>query len=120
MNSPRSSACDVIAPDLGPEVLTGSTRLKAGTATKLVLNVYHALHGPAWQGNEQPDDRCKPLERQTAQPAAIVRALTGAQERGAQGVERNGLAREKGRCGLGRKTVSNRSGPASIFPAFQG
>lgn len=28
----------VIAPDLGPEVLTGSTRLKAGTATKLILN----------------------------------------------------------------------------------
>lgn len=28
----------VIAVDVGPEVLTGSTRLKAGTATKLVLN----------------------------------------------------------------------------------
>ena len=28
----------VIAPSPGPEVLTGSTRLKAGTATKLVLN----------------------------------------------------------------------------------
>lgn len=29
----------VIAPLVGPEVLTGSTRLKAGTATKLVLNM---------------------------------------------------------------------------------
>ena len=29
----------VIAPATGPEVLTGSTRLKAGTATKLVLNM---------------------------------------------------------------------------------
>jgi N-acetylmuramic acid 6-phosphate etherase len=28
----------LIAPQVGPEVLTGSTRLKAGTATKLVLN----------------------------------------------------------------------------------
>lgn len=28
----------VIRPQVGPEVLTGSTRLKAGTATKLVLN----------------------------------------------------------------------------------
>jgi N-acetylmuramic acid 6-phosphate etherase len=28
-----------IAPITGPEVLTGSTRLKAGTATKLVLNM---------------------------------------------------------------------------------
>lgn len=33
----------VIAPDLGPEVLTGSTRLKAGTATKLVLNILTTL-----------------------------------------------------------------------------
>jgi N-acetylmuramic acid 6-phosphate etherase len=29
----------VIAPNVGPEVLTGSTRLKAGTATKMVLNM---------------------------------------------------------------------------------
>jgi len=29
----------VIAPNVGPEILTGSTRLKAGTATKMVLNM---------------------------------------------------------------------------------
>jgi N-acetylmuramic acid 6-phosphate etherase len=29
----------IIAPSVGPEVLTGSTRLKAGTATKMVLNM---------------------------------------------------------------------------------
>ena len=33
----------VIAPNLGPEVLTGSTRLKAGTATKLILNLFSTL-----------------------------------------------------------------------------
>jgi N-acetylmuramic acid 6-phosphate etherase len=33
----------VITPDVGPEVLTGSTRLKAGTATKLVLNMVTTL-----------------------------------------------------------------------------
>jgi N-acetylmuramic acid 6-phosphate (MurNAc-6-P) etherase len=33
----------VIAPDIGPEILTGSTRLKAGTATKLVLNMFTTL-----------------------------------------------------------------------------
>ena len=33
----------VMATDLGPEVLTGSTRLKAGTATKLVLNILTTL-----------------------------------------------------------------------------
>jgi len=29
----------VIAPLVGPEVVTGSTRMKAGTATKMVLNI---------------------------------------------------------------------------------
>jgi len=34
-----SETCDVVInPVTGPEALTGSTRLKAGTATKLVLN----------------------------------------------------------------------------------
>src|SRR5205823_12812884 len=33
----------VIAPDIGPEILTGSTRLKAGTATKLILNIFTTL-----------------------------------------------------------------------------
>lgn len=33
----------VIAPRIGPELLTGSTRLKAGTATKLVLNLLTTL-----------------------------------------------------------------------------
>lgn len=33
----------VIAPRIGPELLTGSTRLKAGTATKLVLNMFTTL-----------------------------------------------------------------------------
>ena len=33
----------VINPRVGPEVLTGSTRLKAGTATKLVLNLLTTL-----------------------------------------------------------------------------
>jgi N-acetylmuramic acid 6-phosphate (MurNAc-6-P) etherase len=33
----------IIAPNVGPEILTGSTRLKAGTATKLVLNIFTTL-----------------------------------------------------------------------------
>ncbi|HEY3914326.1 MAG TPA: N-acetylmuramic acid 6-phosphate etherase, partial [Verrucomicrobiae bacterium] len=33
----------VITPNVGPEVLTGSTRLKAGTATKIVLNIITTL-----------------------------------------------------------------------------
>lgn len=35
----RRFADVVIAPRVGPEVLTGSTRLKAGTATKMILNM---------------------------------------------------------------------------------
>ena len=39
-DSPLAQAADIaITPATGPEVLTGSTRLKAGTATKLVLNM---------------------------------------------------------------------------------
>ena len=39
-NSEMAAVADIsIAPITGPEVLTGSTRLKAGTATKLVLNM---------------------------------------------------------------------------------
>lgn len=38
--SPLARAANIaITPDVGPEVLTGSTRLKAGTAQKLVLNM---------------------------------------------------------------------------------
>ena len=33
----------LIAPKIGPEILTGSTRLKSGTATKLVLNIFTTL-----------------------------------------------------------------------------
>ncbi len=39
-SSPMAAAADIsIAPLVGPEVITGSTRLKAGTAQKLVLNM---------------------------------------------------------------------------------
>ena len=39
-NSPMQAAADIaITPLTGPEVITGSTRMKAGTATKLVLNM---------------------------------------------------------------------------------
>ena len=39
-DSPVAEAAEIaIAPATGPEVVTGSTRMKAGTATKLVLNM---------------------------------------------------------------------------------
>lgn len=33
----------IIAPEIGPEILTGSTRLKSGTATKLIVNMFTTL-----------------------------------------------------------------------------
>jgi N-acetylmuramic acid 6-phosphate etherase len=39
-NSPLAKAAHIaITPNVGPEILTGSTRLKAGTAQKMVLNM---------------------------------------------------------------------------------
>jgi N-acetylmuramic acid 6-phosphate etherase len=44
MKAERRRGADVIiAPEVGPEVLTGSTRLKSGTATKLILNIFTTL-----------------------------------------------------------------------------
>ena len=78
---PGEPAADVIIrPLTGPEVLTGSTRLKAGTATKLVLNtittiamvqlgkVYENLMVDLRASNEKLRDRA----------ARIVSTLTGA------------------------------------------
>jgi N-acetylmuramic acid 6-phosphate etherase len=40
----RTKVADcIIAPNAGPEILTGSTRLKCGTATKLLLNIFTTL-----------------------------------------------------------------------------
>lgn len=42
--SPLASACELsIVPRVGPEVIAGSTRLKAGTAQKLILNMLSTL-----------------------------------------------------------------------------
>jgi len=69
----------VIATDLGPEVLTGSTRLKAGTATKLVLNILTTLAmvriGKV-MSNLMVDVR-PTNEKLRARAVRIVRELTG-------------------------------------------
>lgn len=44
LNVPKESSPDLLLKvDVGPELLTGSTRLKSGTATKLVLNMLTTL-----------------------------------------------------------------------------
>jgi N-acetylmuramic acid 6-phosphate etherase len=77
---PRGTASVVVSPGIGPEVLAGSTRMKAGTATKLVLNQITLLamirlgkvHGPYMvdvrPGSRKLRDRAR----------RIVEALAGA------------------------------------------
>jgi N-acetylmuramic acid 6-phosphate etherase len=44
LSLPKTPKLDVlIAADVGPELLTGSTRLKSGTATKIILNIFTTL-----------------------------------------------------------------------------
>lgn len=70
----------LIAPEVGPEVIAGSTRLKAGTATKLVLNM---LSTTAFilLGRTADDlmESLRPASRKLADRAVrIVMAQTGA------------------------------------------
>jgi N-acetylmuramic acid 6-phosphate etherase len=72
----------VIAPDLGPEVLTGSTRLKAGTATKLILNLLTTL-AMVQIGKVQSNlmvDVNPSNAKLRVRAVRIVRELTGADE----------------------------------------
>jgi N-acetylmuramic acid 6-phosphate etherase len=68
-----------IVPVVGPEVLSGSTRLKAGTATKLVLNILSTgamiLLGKTY-GNLMIDMRAS-NSKLRARANRIVRLLTG-------------------------------------------
>ncbi|HEX5218889.1 MAG TPA: N-acetylmuramic acid 6-phosphate etherase [Verrucomicrobiae bacterium] len=76
----------VIATDLGPEVLTGSTRLKAGTATKLVLNLLTTLamvRVGKVMSNLMVDVR-PTNEKLRRRAVRIVRELTGWNERRAE------------------------------------
>lgn len=75
----------VIAPDTGPELLTGSTRLKAGTATKLVLNILSTLamtHSGKVIGNLMVDLNPSNLKLRD-RAVRIVCDLTGVDEVGA-------------------------------------
>ena len=76
----------VIAPLVGPEVLTGSTRLKAGTATKMVLNMLTTtamvLVGKTY-GNLMVDVRTGSAKLKD-RAARIVAAVTGVTPRRAR------------------------------------
>ncbi|MEO6741671.1 MAG: N-acetylmuramic acid 6-phosphate etherase [Chthoniobacteraceae bacterium] len=73
---------NAILPDTGPEILTGSTRLKAGTATKLILNMITTLamtHSGKVIGNLMID--LNPSNTKLRDRAVrIVQQITGADE----------------------------------------
>ena len=80
---PRRSARIVIALAVGPEVLAGSTRLKAGTATKLALNTLttgaFARLGKV-HGNRMVDLRPRSAKLR-ARALRLVAELGGVEER---------------------------------------
>jgi len=82
----------VIAPDVGPEILTGSTRLKSGTATKLILNMLTTLamvRSGKVLSNLMVDVKASNVKLRD-RAVRIVRTLTGADETAAlQALERN-------------------------------
>lgn len=92
--SPAAQAADIaIAPTPGPEVITGSTRMKSGTAQKMVLNmlstgamiklgkVYGNLMVDVKPSNEKLVNRCVRIVR-TATEAGEEEAVRALEARG--------------------------------------
>lgn len=79
---PGDAADVIIAPLVGPEVLTGSTRLRAGTACKMVLNMMTVgtmlRTGKVYENLMV--DVPKQSDKLVARATRIVRTLTGAGE----------------------------------------
>lgn len=85
--APLLGACEhAILIETGPEPIAGSTRMKAGTAQKIVLNLISTqimiLHGRTWRG--QMVDVVARNEKLRRRAVRIVRSLTGAGEQQAR------------------------------------
>jgi N-acetylmuramic acid 6-phosphate etherase len=82
---PRGAAEVLVAPLVGPEVITGSTRLRAGTATKMALNaltVATMIRLGKVYGNLMVDLQVR-SDKLAARARRIVGALAGVGEAGA-------------------------------------
>jgi len=79
---PDDAADVVVAPLVGPEVITGATRLRAGTACKMVLNMMTVATmvrtGKVYENLSV--DVPKQSDKLVARATRIVRTLTGAEE----------------------------------------
>jgi N-acetylmuramic acid 6-phosphate etherase len=97
--APLLSACDhAILAETGPEAIAGSTRLKAGTAQKMALNLFSTLTmirlGRVWRG--QMVDMVARNEKLRRRALRMVMMLTGCSEAAA----RNALAAAGGKAKL--------------------
>jgi len=96
----------VIAPNLGPELLTGSTRLKAGTATKQLLNLFTTL-AMVRRGKVKSNlmiDLNPANVKLRDRAVRIVQELTGADHPAARGaLERSGWVVRNAAARLPRK-----------------
>ena len=107
--SPLRSLADVIiAPKVGPEVISGSTRLKAGTATKLILNrltVVSMVQLGKVYGNWMVDlePRSKKLK---ARGLRILKQLTGLSDLKAKHFLKRAKGRVKVATVMARKNLS--------------
>jgi N-acetylmuramic acid 6-phosphate etherase len=82
---PKGSADVVVALEVGPEVITGSTRLRAGTATKMTLNlltVTTMIRLGKVYGNLMVDLQAR-SDKLVARAKRIVSILGGVDEKGA-------------------------------------
>lgn len=106
--SPQKSADIVIAPPIGPEVVAGSTRLKAGTAAKMILNMLTTasmvrlgkVYGP-WMVDLQPTSR-----KLHARAVHIVSRLAQISEREAKATLRHSRGHVKTAILMGRRPLS--------------
>jgi N-acetylmuramic acid 6-phosphate etherase len=107
---PRGSADVIVSPRVGPEVIAGSTRLRAGTATKMVLNaltVTTMIRLGKVYGNLMVDLQTR-SDKLVARARRIVRELGRTDERGAERALREAGGKAKVaivmlRRGVGRK-----------------
>lgn len=90
--------CDVVVQlDVGPEIVTGSTRLKAGTATKLVLNILTTASmvriGKTY-GNLMVDLRATNAKLQDRSERIVMEVLGASREAAREALQRaNGSVR---------------------------
>jgi N-acetylmuramic acid 6-phosphate etherase len=102
----------VIAPNLGPEVLTGSTRLKAGTATKLLLNMFTtiAMMGIGKLMSNLMVDLLPANAKLRDRAARIVQELTGQDyATTTSALEKNGWVIKKAAAWLNRRPTLRKS-----------